>query len=88
MKKSKKQLDQAADLVPAVAYARFSSSNQNEASIEQQLRDIRKWADDNGFAIIHEYKDAARSAFKEATEAQRPDFRRMLEDSKTECFRL
>ena len=84
--KTKKKTDQVSTLIPAVAYARYSSSNQNEASIEQQLRDIRKWADDNGFAIIHEYKDAARSAFKEATESQRPEFRKMIDDSRSGSF--
>ena len=73
-------------LIPAVAYARFSSAGQNEASIEQQLRDIYKWADDHGYSVIGEYKDFARSAYKEATEQQRPEFRRMIDDSKKHEF--
>ena len=73
--------------IPAVAYARYSSSGQNEASIEQQLRDIYAWAENNGFKIIGEYKDAARSGFKEASESQRPEFMRMIADAKKHSFK-
>lgn len=75
------------DLIPAVAYARFSSSNQNEASIEQQLRDIHRFAEQNGYLILKEYTDSARSAFKEATESQRPAFREMIDDAKRKQFK-
>lgn len=73
-------------LIPAVAYARFSSSNQNEASIEQQLKDIHQYALQHGYLILKEYTDFARSAFKEATENQRPAFREMIDDAKKKKF--
>jgi len=49
----------------AVAYARYSSSGQRDVSIDQQLRDIRAYADREGFRIVHEYADHARSGYKD-----------------------
>ena len=43
----------------AVAYARFSSDNQRDESIDAQLRAIRKYADDNNIVIVREYIDRA-----------------------------
>ena len=48
----------------AVAYARYSSAGQRDVSIEQQLADIRAYAKREGFTIVHEYADHARSGFK------------------------
>ena len=48
----------------AVAYARYSSAGQRDVSIEQQLRDIRAFATREGFTLVHEYADHARSGFK------------------------
>ena len=49
----------------AVAYARYSSSGQRDVSIEQQLADIRAFAQREGYTIVHEYADHARSGFKD-----------------------
>lgn len=87
MKKNNMSSVESVDLIPAVAYARFSSSNQNEASIEQQLRDIHNYAQQNGYLILKEYTDFARSAYKEATESQRPAFREMIDDAKSKKFK-
>ena len=38
-----------------VAYARFSSDNQREESIDAQLRAIREYAEKEGFSIIDEF---------------------------------
>ena len=43
----------------AVIYARYSSDSQRDASIEDQLRECHKWADDHGVKVIHEYCDYA-----------------------------
>lgn len=48
----------------AVAYARYSSAGQRDVSIEQQLSDIRAFALREGFTLVHEYADHARSGFK------------------------
>ena len=47
----------------AIAYYRFSSHSQNEASIDQQRELAHAWADAHGFKIVKEYEDeiAARS---------------------------
>jgi site-specific DNA recombinase len=58
----------------AVAYARFSSENQNENSIIAQLRAIREYAKKNGVSIVREYIDEAKSA----TTDDRPEFLRMI----------
>lgn len=51
----------------AVAYARYSSAGQRDVSIEQQLADIRAYARREGFTLVHEYADHARSGFKNAS---------------------
>ena len=50
----------------AVAYARYSSAGQRDVSIEQQLADIRAYAKREGYTLVHEYADHARSGFKNA----------------------
>ena len=51
----------------AVAYARYSSAGQRDVSIEQQLADIRAFAAREGYTIVHEYADHARSGFKDVS---------------------
>ena len=51
----------------AVAYARYSSAGQRDVSIEQQLADIRAFAQREGYTIVHEYADHARSGFKDVS---------------------
>lgn len=46
----------------AVIYARYSSDNQREESIEGQLRDCREYAEQNKLAIVGNYIDRALSA--------------------------
>ena len=46
----------------AVLYARFSSDNQREESIEAQLRAMHEYCSRNSIVIIHEYCDRAKSA--------------------------
>ena len=42
-----------------VIYARYSSDNQREESIDGQLRECKKFAEYNGITIIGEYIDRA-----------------------------
>lgn len=61
----------------AAIYARYSSSNQREESIDAQLRICRKYAEENGYSIIKEYTDSAISGRTD----QRPAFQQMIQDS-------
>ena len=65
-----------------VIYARYSSHNQNENSIEGQLRDCYDYARKNGYTIIHEYIDRAMTG----TNDHRPEFNQMIEDSSQKQF--
>lgn len=64
------------------AYARFSSDNQRDESIDAQLRAIHKYCEDNGFRIVKEYIDRAKSA----TTDKRPGFQQMIADSALGIF--
>jgi site-specific DNA recombinase len=66
----------------AVIYARFSSENQRDESIDAQIRAIQEYAKRNNIEIIEIYTDRARSA----TSDKRPDFQRMVKDSEKENF--
>ena len=63
-------------------YARFSSDNQREESIEAQLRAMHDYCQRNSIYIIHEYCDRAKSA----TTDDRPEFLQMINDSKKKEF--
>lgn len=61
-----------------VAYYRYSSSSQNEASIDQQREMVHRWASSQGLTVVAEYEDAA----KTGTNADRPGYQLMLRDLK------
>ena len=61
----------------AVIYARYSSEKQSEMSIEGQIREIRAFAEQEGYTIIGVYIDRALTGKIDA----RPDFQRMIKDS-------
>lgn len=46
----------------AVIYARYSSDNQREESIEGQIRECTAFAEKNGITILRHYIDRAFSA--------------------------
>lgn len=60
----------------AVAYYRYSSHAQSDASIEQQREAAKNYADGHGLQIVKEYEDAAISG----TTDQRPGFQLMLSE--------
>lgn len=72
------------EYVPAVIYARYSSSGQREESLTGQIRDCKAYAERNGIKVINEYTDAA----KTGTNAQRPAFQQMIKDSAKHQFQL
>ena len=61
----------------AVIYARYSSANQTEQSIEGQLRVCEEYAQKNNILILNTYIDRAMTG----TNDNRPDFQRMIKDS-------
>ena len=58
----------------AVAYARFSSENQRDESIDAQIRAIREYAEKSDIEIVKIFTDRAKSA----TSANRPEFQNMI----------
>ena len=65
-----------------VIYARYSSDNQREESIEGQLRECKAFAEKNDIEIVNTYIDRALSAKTD----NRPDFQRMIKDSEKGIF--
>jgi DNA invertase Pin-like site-specific DNA recombinase len=65
-----------------VIYARYSSENQTENSIEGQLRECKSFAESKGIAVVGTYIDRALSAKTD----DRPDFQRMIKDSAKQIF--
>ena len=51
---------------PAYLYARYSSSHQREDSIDRQVRYGREMIERNGWRLVEELRDEAKSAFKGA----------------------
>jgi DNA invertase Pin-like site-specific DNA recombinase len=83
MQTSKKQLPTCQPKT-AVAYARYSSAQQRDVSIEQQLRDIRAYAEREGYTIIYEYADHAKSGFKNVE--RRTQFQAMIQAAASGAF--
>ena len=65
-----------------VIYARYSSDNQREESIEGQIRENTAYAQKNGIDIVGTYIDRAYSAKTD----NRPEFQRMIKDSAKKGF--
>lgn len=63
--------------IKGVIYARYSSDNQREKSIEGQLRECKAFAEKNDIQIVETYIDRG---FSVRTD-RRPDFQRMIKDS-------
>ncbi len=66
----------------AVGYCRVSTDEQRKESLDHQQCEIQKYADENGITIIDWYIDHGFSA----TNNNRPEFQRMLFDSKKKNF--
>ena len=61
----------------AVIYARYSSHNQREESIEGQLRECHDFAKRNGYTVVGEYIDRALTGKND----NRASFQKMIHDS-------
>lgn len=68
---------------PVAIYARYSSHNQKDASIEQQVAEARRYAAELGLVVVEVYADHALSGKTD----RRPAFQRMLRDAKLGRFR-
>jgi site-specific DNA recombinase len=66
--------DEGMTQIKAVVYARFSSDNQRDESIDAQLRAINEYADKNNIQIVNQFIDRAKSA----TSDKRPEFQNMI----------
>lgn len=66
----------------AVIYARYSSDNQREESIEGQIRECKAYAEKQGLTVLNTYIDRAFSAKTD----NRPEFQRMIKDSGKHLF--
>ena len=66
----------------AIIYARYSSDNQREESIEGQIRECMEFAERNGITVFGTYIDRALSAKTD----NRPEFQRMIKDSYRNLF--
>ena len=65
-----------------VIYARYSSDNQREESIEGQLRECQAFAKKNDITLLEPYIDRALSAKTD----HRPNFLKMIKDSAAKKF--
>ena len=68
----------------AAIYARYSSDNQREESIEAQVLAIKEYCNREGIKVVSTYVDEARSA----TTDDRPEFLRMIKDSQAGLWNL
>lgn len=66
----------------AVIYARYSSHNQRDVSIEQQVEKCQDFASRNNLRVVEVYSDRAISGKTD----QRPNFQRMMREAKTGRF--
>lgn len=66
----------------AAIYARYSSENQRDESIDAQICAIQDYAKRNDIVIVKTYVDRAKSA----TTAERPSFQEMIKMSETGLF--
>jgi DNA invertase Pin-like site-specific DNA recombinase len=71
-----------AEKMNCVIYARYSSTNQKEQSIEGQLRYCHDYAERCGYPVVGEYIDRAQSAKTD----RRQSFQQMIADSKKGQF--
>ena len=67
-----------------VIYARYSSTNQREQSIEGQLRDCYAYCKRMGYKVTREYIDRALSAYKDID--KRDEFQEMIRDARKRQF--
>ncbi|MBQ8248608.1 MAG: recombinase family protein [Clostridia bacterium] len=68
--------------IPAVIYARFSSHNQREESIEQQIAECKAYAAANNLSVVAVYADSAVSGRSD----RRPQYQKLRRDAEKGNF--
>ena len=68
----------------SVIYARYSSDNQRDASIDDQVRVCREHIERQGWIYLHAYTDRALSG----ASALRPGYQKLLEDARNGAFEV
>jgi site-specific DNA recombinase len=76
--------DRAESSGVAVIYARYSSHNQREASIEQQIEECTEFAEKNNLFVLETYADKAVSGKTD----RRKSFQRMLRDAEKGYYQV
>ena len=72
----------------AVIYARYSSDNQREESIEGQIRECTAYAEKNGITIVKHYIDRAISAKTDKPPGVSADDKRQRQEAVRHCAGL
>ena len=67
-----------------VIYARYSSHNQREESIEGQIRECKRYAEQHGITIVGEYADRAITGRTD----ERVEFQKMIRDAEKGHFQV
>ena len=80
----RKKKTEDAPLYATAIYARYSSHNQNDASIEQQIAECELYAKQNGLRIVATFEDRAISGKRD----NRPGFQRMLRAAERHEFQV
>lgn len=75
-------MTQGNNALRAVGYARFSSDNQRQESLDAQFRAIREYCDRKKYILTDTYEDAAFTG----TTDKRDAFQRMIADSRQGIF--
>ena len=65
-----------------VIYARYSSSSQREASIEEQIKVCTEYAERNKYTVIKSYSDSALTGKND----RRPALQRLIRDCSNGAF--
>jgi len=67
-----------------VIYARYSSHNQREESIEGQIRECKRYAEQHNITIVGEYADRAITGRTD----DRAEFQKMIRDAEKGHFQV
>ncbi|NVK20811.1 MAG: recombinase family protein [Methylocystaceae bacterium] len=70
-------------MVRAVIYARYSTDQQREESIEDQFESCRRYIDSKGFDLVKTYSDAETSG---ASTINREGYNTLIEDAQKGKF--
>jgi len=70
------------ELKTAACYIRVSTDKQEELSPASQLKEIRKWAKDNGYILTDDYIFMENEGISGRKADKRPEFQRMIATAK------